>query len=374
MPRRGENIFKRADGRWEGRYIKRHTVAGKAVYGFVYARSYKDIREKLNYAKAQATDTSADITFEAAAAQWLQIGSVNLKESTCSKYRNLLKNHILPELGPCKIKKMETAVLERFLCQKLETGRLDGRGGLSRKTVRDILSVIKLVLKHAKAMGAVTSCEPGNIHIKVEEQEPDILSREEQEALEKHLLEHISPRNTGILLSLYMGLRIGEVCALRWENINLTENLLSVRSTMQRLQTHPENGRKTAVSITAPKSKCSIRDIPIPDFLAEVLVQLDPGQPEAFFLTGKAREFTEPRLLQGYYQKILDKNGINHFNYHALRHTFATRCVEAGFDIKSLSEMLGHSTVNITLNRYVHASIAMKRKNMEKISAPLSRS
>lgn len=374
MPRRGENIFKRADGRWEGRYIKKHNVAGKAVYGFVYAKSYKDIKEKLNSAKASAAELSKDITFEASAAQWIQIGSANLKESTCIKYRNLLKNHILPELGPCRISKMETAFLENYLCQKLESGRLDGKGGLSQKTVRDILSVIKLVLKHAKALGVVTSCEPGNIHIKVPEQSPDIFSREEQARLEKYLLEHISPRNAGILLSLYMGLRIGEVCALRWENINLTENILGVRGTMQRLQSHSENGKKTSVVITTPKSKCSIRDIPIPDFLTEVLTQLASDEPKAFFLTGEAEAFIEPRSFQGYYQKILLENGLGHFRYHALRHTFATRCVEAGFDIKSLSEILGHSTVNITLNRYVHASIAMKRKNMEKISVPLSKS
>lgn len=372
MPRRGENIYKRADGRWEGRYIKKRNVAGKAVYGFVYARSYKDIKEKLDCAKSKIAETPNSITFEAAAAQWLQISSSNLKESTCSKYRNLLNNHILPELGSCRINKMETAFLENFLLHKLETGRLDGRGGLSRKTVRDILSVIKLVLKHAKAMGAVTACEPGNILIKVPPQTPSILSREEQTELEDYLLKHISPRNAGILVSLYMGLRIGELCALRWKNINLDEKILSVQCTMQRLQMHSECGRKTSVIITPPKSRCSIRDIPIPDFLIKVLRQLPVAKAEAFFLTGKIETFVEPRCYQAYYKKVLSRSGIGPFSYHTLRHTFATRCVEAGFDIKSLSEILGHSTVNITLNRYVHASIALKRKNMEKISLPLS--
>ena len=167
-----------------------------------------------------------------------------------------------------------------------------------------------------------------------------------------------------MLLCLYTGLRIGEVCALRWDCVDLDKRALRVRATVQgvRLQ-DPGDGPKTKMLYSEPKSKTSIRDIPLPEQLLPILRQFQ-GDPSAFILSGAADQYPEPRLLQYWFKKYLVQCGIEDANFHALRHTFATRCVESGFELKSLSEILGHANVNVTLNRYVHSSFALKAENM----------
>lgn len=162
-------------------------------------------------------------------------------------------------------------------------------------------------------------------------------------------------------------MRIGEVCALRWENIDFSEGVLSVRETLQRIQdTDDNNCRKTKIVITEPKSKNSIRVIPLPVSLTDIVCQFKSA-PKAYLLTGRTDKFMEPRTLQYRFEKYISESGLCNVNYHALRHTFATRCIELGFDVKTLSEILGHTNVNITLNRYVHSSIDTKRANMQRI-------
>jgi integrase len=171
----------------------------------------------------------------------------------------------------------------------------------------------------------------------------------------------------GVLLSLYTGIRIGELCALRWENIDLTEKTMRINSTMQRIPDFTGGAAKTQVTITSPKSKCSVRTIPLPDFLAALLASF-AAQPKAFLLTGEKLRFVEPRTVQNRFKAYIKACGIESANFHCLRHTFATRCVELGFDVKTLSEILGHSSVNITLGRYVHSSLDLKRTNMAKLT------
>ena len=169
-----------------------------------------------------------------------------------------------------------------------------------------------------------------------------------------------------MLICLYTGIRIGELCALQWDDISLEKKTLHIQKTMLRIQTDDEN-QKTKVVITPPKSSCSVRTIPVQDILVEYLARFEEG-PDAYLLTGSAEKYIEPRTMQNRFKSVLNKCGIHSANFHALRHTFATRCVEAGFDVKSLSEILGHSSVNITLNRYVHPTMEMKRSNMNRLS------
>ena len=191
------------------------------------------------------------------------------------------------------------------------------------------------------------------------------MSLSDQERLYRYLVEHPSPRNLGILLSLFTGLRIGEVCALRWEDISLRERTLHVHKTMQRIQVDGE--KKTAIVVTAPKSICSNRLIPIPTSVMVVIEQFFPTR-QGYVLTGSNVKSVEPRTMQNYFKRILKVNDIEPVNFHALRHTFATRCVEVGFDVKSLSEILGHANVNITMNRYVHPTMKLKEANMQRLS------
>ncbi|MGN0477542.1 MAG: site-specific integrase [Ruminococcus sp.] len=183
----------------------------------------------------------------------------------------------------------------------------------------------------------------------------------------KFLLNETDLNKMGIILALYTGIRLGELCALKWENICFDSNIIRIRHTMQRIQNNSINStQKTKIIITEPKSLSSMRDIPLPKCIVEIVRRFQ-SNPENYILTGNNFEFVEPRTMQNRFKKIIKDSGIEDKNFHVLRHTFATRCVEQGFETKSLSEILGHSNVNITLNRYVHSSLQLKRDNMDKL-------
>ena len=194
-----------------------------------------------------------------------------------------------------------------------------------------------------------------------------VLSQAEQDCLSKYLCEKPDGYRIGILLCLYTGLRVGELCALRWEDVNLTEQTLSVRNTIQRVQNLSNTGSRTKIIITPPKSICSQRVIPLPAQLNVMLAEYRRVS-TGYVLTNSDARFVEPRTMQNHFKRALKDCGIKPANFHALRHTFATRCVELGFDVKSLSEILGHTSVNITMNRYVHPSMALKKENMQRLS------
>ena len=172
----------------------------------------------------------------------------------------------------------------------------------------------------------------------------------------------------GVLLSLYTGIRIGELCALQWEDFCISQSTLRIRKTMQCIQ-DLGNGSisKTKIVITEPKSQCSVRDIPLPSFIIDIAIPFISNS-KSYILTGNDR-YIEPRTMQNRFKRYVKESGIDDANFHALRHTFATRCVEVGFEIKSLSEVLGHANVNITLNRYVHSSFELKHSNMNKLAS-----
>lgn len=308
------------------------------------------------------------VKMEHLAARWLESVQLKVKESSYVKYHNLVQNHILPELGSHQASQLTTERVEEFVQKKLKNGRRNGSGGLSEKTVRDILAVLKEICIYADYCDIEIPCHFERIRVRNCQAETVVLNRQTQRKLEQFLLEDDSLTKTGILLSLYMGLRLGEVCALKRQHILYSERILSVRSTMQRIQNVDGGGcKKTKVIVTEPKSNSSSRDIPIPEFLMLRLEQLKSMPDNTYLLTGSADTFIEPRTMENILRRYLQECGIQRINYHVLRHTFATRCVESGFDAKSLSEILGHSSVNITLNRYVHSSMEQKRKNMEKI-------
>lgn len=299
---------------------------------------------------------------------WLDTIQRHLKETSYIKYRNLLYNHILPELGTTYLSGLSTLQVEAFVRKKLKEGRKDQRGGLKEKTVKDIISVLREICLYGEACGEESPCRFDQIRMRQEESPVRILNRTEQETLGRFLLRDGSLTKTGILLSLYMGLRLGEVCALKKEHILFGEKVVQVRMTMQRIQTPGSVGdKKTKVILTTPKSRKSLRDIPIPPILQKRLTDLGNLPERAYLLTGSEERFIEPRTLENIFKRYLKECQMEEINYHALRHTFATRCVERGFDVKTLSEILGHASVNITLNRYVHSSMERKREHMQKL-------
>lgn len=311
------------------------------------------------------------ITYSKMLDEWLDSTRFRVKESTYARYEHLIQTHIKPRLGVYPLKQLSTEVLETYTQNLLAHGRADGCGGLSPKTTSDILTLVKSSLDFAHYKGYEVRCDIHRLTVKRQVKEMRVLNREEQMKLVSVLTDHMDLCKFGVLLSLYTGIRIGELCALKWEDISLSSATLKVQKTMQRIQNvGSEKYPKTRIIITEPKSKCSIREIPLPSFLLEYMRHFEIS-PQAYILTGDAERFIEPRTMQNHFKAYIAECGIAPANFHALRHTFATRCVEMGFELKSLSEILGHTNVNITLNRYVHSSLALKADYMNRLSLDL---
>ncbi len=367
MARKGENIYKRKDGRWEARYVKGRELSGKLKYGSCYGRTYREAREKAARCKA-ALLTGAPPAAEGRhrfayyCGEWLRAERGRVKESTFIKYDSVMTKHILPKLGGCFPQGLSTALAERFKEELLGEG-------LSVKTVRDILTVLRSVLRYTEKQlpGALPAVEM--IFPREPKREARVLTQEEQRRLVSFLRTDMDACKFGVLLALLTGLRIGELCALRWEDVSLGDRMIRVGSTMQRIRDLDHAGPgKTKIVIGSPKSGTSVRMIPLNDSAAGLCGRFDPHCPAAFLLTGTER-FMEPRLVQKRLAKYTKECGLEGVHFHTIRHTFATRCVEAGFELKSLSEILGHANTSITLDRYVHSSLELKRENMDKLSA-----
>lgn len=315
-------------------------------------------------------------TFQEVAELWLGNIRCRVKESTYAKYANVVRKHLIPALGNCQDGELTTRQAEEMVRRELGLDLMTEEEAekISEKTMGDILMVLKEILSYGELLGYHTPCRLELLHLKKKEKKAVVLERQSQIKLEAFLLGEKDPVRTGILLSLYMGIRLGEICALKRKHVFYEEGILRIHATMQRVQAaEAEKGPKTKIVITEPKSFHSIREIPIPSFLLEHMEYMRSYPEEAYLLTGSETCFMEPRNLQNHFRKYQEACRLRPVNFHALRHTFATRCIESGVDIKALSEILGHASVNITLNRYVHSSLEMKRRNMEKVR-PLCRS
>ncbi len=308
-------------------------------------------------------------TFEYIAYQWLLSVKIKNKIPTYIKYENIISNHLIPAFGSYEMIEIDTSKINNFIIEKSEKGKINSSGGLSPKSVKDIICVLKQIIKYAKSLNIEVNSNLSITEPRTLKKEISILSKENQKVLESYLYAHMDLLTLGILTTLYTGLRLGEVCALTKNDIDLTHNIIKISKTMQRIK-NPDKQleSKTIILIDTPKSISSIRSIPIPAFLAPTMQELLSGfSPNSYILTGLENKFIEPRNYENIFKRILKECRIEDIHFHALRHTFATRAVEANFDIKTLSELLGHSNVSITLNKYVHSSMELKKKNMDKM-------
>lgn len=278
MSKRGENIYKRKDGRWEGRYIKCRTLHGKIQYGYVYGKSYSEVKSKLKETTPMPIQTSNSqvpqpTSYNEILKMWLLSAKNHVKESTFSRYNHLVERHIQPFLGGYQIGEISNALLEKYIDYLLQCGRLDGSGGLSPKSVSDILVVIKRSMRYAQENNHLVICSTAGLSVKRSRKNMRVLSKIEQRQLEYVLMQDMDLTKFTVLLCLYTGIRIGEACALRWEHIRLDSGILEVRETMQRIQAPQNVASKTRIIITEPKSVSSNRDIPLPQFLMQYAVQ-----------------------------------------------------------------------------------------------------
>lgn len=373
MPRRGDNIRKRKDGRWEARYTKDDYEDPSKKYGSVYGRTYQEAKDKRDLILKQGQQQkplSRGLLFKDILEVWQDANRVRLKEASISRYQNLIDTHILPELGSKRMGQLNASAINRFLSTKLEKGRLDGSGGLSASYVRSITLVIGSAIRYGVAEGLCTPLLSPINKPSLPKKALSILSEKDQGLLEQELLDNINEEKLLIYLTLYTGLRIGEACALRWEDISLEAKLIYVRQTVSRVW-YSENGKKHSKLVAgSPKTESSSRCIPICSKLYEIIKNFPYRKKHGYILSNhNSGSFVSPRTFEYRYKKILKTAKLEPVNYHTLRHTFATRCIERGVDIKSLSEILGHADASITLNTYVHSSIELKRMQLEKLAS-----
>ncbi len=310
---------------------------------------------------------SFDPTLSDAIELWNKRIEITRKGGTIVKYDYLIRRHILPELGAVKLSEINTNLLNDFIYRKSVSGRIDSGGTLSPSYVRSIAIVLRSVISFAIDERMCLPFELKTIKPPIEKKAIVVLSHNEQRQLEKVLLENMDVTKLGIYISLFSGLRIGEICALTWNNIDLDEGILRVDATVSRVMLTDLGKKRTTLIIDKPKTPSSVRDIPICSSLRKILERMKKSASSAYVISER-ESFISPRTYEYRYHRLLKENGLRSVNYHVLRHTFATRCMEVGMDIKSLSEILGHSNVSTTMDIYIHSSIEHKRKQMEKLS------
>ena len=369
MSRRGDNIHKRSDGRWEGRYISGRNEFGKAVYRSVYARTYADCSEKLKLARCNLLPVSKPMTVDELFAAWHLSRKNKVKKSTYANYMTLYENYLRERFGSMKADDLNSFMLNRFVDDMLNGGGKRGLG-LSAATVQTIMILLKSVLEYGEVEYGLPNAAKHISMPKTQAAEISVFNEFEIRKI-RSCADTGNRIELGILLALFTGLRIGEICALTWADIDTAEQLIRVRKTLLRIANQGDSAQKTAIVIDTPKSKTSLRDVPIPTFMLEAIARLKTNQDsQNYFLTCSPRP-TEPRTYTLRFKSFLKRIGMPYRNFHALRHTFATECIKSGVDVKTLSELLGHSSVKITLDRYVHSDMQLKRKQLEKLYSSL---
>jgi len=365
VARRGENIYKRKDGRWEGRCVVGKHDDGRSIYKYIYGSKYSNVKQSLIALKATTAKQNCHIgvfaghTFNVWAQHWLyKLSKPNVKPSTFSSYHGHMKRHILPRLSHIKLIEITSFEIQDFVTDL-------SRAELSPATIQNIFRVLSACMKAARRFKEIPSnpCDDV-ITPSVRYEKVEVLSRDEQKRLERKSREFDENTHTAIMLSLYAGLRIGEVCALRWEDIDFDRNLININHTIQRITTFEQTGNKTMMIMDKPKSTNSSRQVPMPQAISDLLRRIRRSNG---YVLCENNSYLDNRTLQYRFKSALRRANVRDVNFHNLRHTFATRCVECGIDVKILSEILGHATVKLTLDRYVHPLMEQKQEAMRSL-------
>lgn len=298
-------------------------------------------------------------TIREIAAAWKEYKRPYVKQSTMAAYVLILENHILPTFG--EDNSLPEHSVQAFVLHKIESG-------LSTKSVKDILIVLKMVMKFGVKKEWMTYYEwdikyPPNSENKV----LDVLSVTNHRKILNHIQSHFTFMGLGIYISLSTGLRIGEICALKWSDINVTDGILTVNRTIERIYIIEGKKKHTELVINTPKTKNSCREIPMNKELLGMLKPLKKVVNDDYYILTNDERPTEPRTYRNYYKRLMEKLDIPKLKYHGLRHSFATRCIEVGCDYKTVSVLLGHSNISTTLNLYVHPNMEQKKRCIDKV-------
>lgn len=299
------------------------------------------------------------------AGAWKEYKRPYVKQSTMAAYVLILENHILPYLGD-KDSLYEQEV-QAFVLQKLEKG-------LSIKTIKDILIVLKMVMKFGVKNEWMNYYEWDiKYPTTTANKELEVLSVVNHRKILSYIQSHFTFIGLGIYISLSTGLRIGEICALKWSDINVVDGTITVSRTIERIYIIEGEKKHTELVINTPKTKNSCREIPMSKELLAMIKPLKKVLNDDFYVLTNNERPTEPRTYRNYYNNLMVKLNIPKLKYHGLRHSFATRCIEAGCDYKTVSALLGHSNISTTLDLYVHPNMEQKKRCITKMFKSLGK-
>lgn len=313
----------------------------------------------MDYFQGGKTNMVTEKTISQIADLWKEEKRQFVKKSTFAAYSLIVETHLLPAFGHLTM--VTEKEVQDFVLQKLSIG-------LSQKTIKDMLIVLRMILKYgAKKNYCIYAPIDVIFPTDREREELEVLSISNQKKIMKFVSENFTFRNLGIFICLSTGIRIGEVCALTWEDIDTENGIIHIRKTIQRIYIRENGIRHTELMIDTPKTATSIRDIPMTKDLLSVLKPLRKVVNENFFVLTNDITPTEPRTYRNYYKKMLAKLDIPPIKFHGLRHSFATRCIESHCDYKTVSVILGHSNISTTLNLYVHPNYEQKKKCIDRM-------
>lgn len=298
-----------------------------------------------------------EIKFNELANEWLLFKKSKIKESTYLNYKYLISSKLSKSIGEKTLDELLKYDFNFFIEKLMEN--------LSNKTVKDTVVILKCILKFAELKYDMNFKLSLVSSPTIYKKEILIFNERERKKIERKCIKLHTIKELGIIISMYTGLRIGEVCALKWIDVDFENKVISVTHTLQRVYVGKGN---TKVIYTTPKTQKSLRKIPINKTLYEILKEFSCSYPkEAFIISGEKDKWLEPIAFRYTYKKVLKAAKVSYKKYHTLRHTFATRCINVGMDVKSLSEILGHANVTITLNTYVHSSFETKNKYINRL-------
>ena len=288
-----------------------------------------------------------------------------VKQSTYAAYVLVLENHILPSFCDCEA--MSEKLVQEFVLQKLN-------GGLSIKTVKDILIVLKMVMKFGVKNEWTNYCEWDIKYPTTEiNKEIEVLTVAHHKKILNFIKQNFTFRNLGIYISLTTGLRIGEICGLKWSDINTDNGTITVNRTIERIYIVEGERKHTELVINTPKTKNSCREIPMNKELLAMVKPLKKVVNTDFYVLTNEEKPTEPRTYRNYYHRLMARLDVPRLKYHGLRHSFATRCIESNCDYKTVSVLLGHANITTTLNLYVHPNMEQKKKCITKMFKSLGK-
>lgn len=368
MSRRGENIYKRKDGRWEGRYKKGRKVNGKLIYGYVYADNYKEVKRSLNklitkYDIAANENFVDAFDYEEWIVVWLEQQQTMLKKSTHSTYTYKLQKYVYPVLGKLNIKEISKDNIQELI-KILEDSKYESG------TIHNIYHIVKKSFNDALDQKVVDENPCTSIRLpRKNKNQLRALSLAQQKKLEATLESIEFHKSLPVLLALNAGLRIGEIAALTWEDVDFTKRMVHVRHTYNRFPSQNSETARTMLVFDEPKTKHSMRVVPMTKKLYSFLKKWS-CESESKFVCSNKNYPCEPRVIAYYFEGIKKDSGITDFHFHQLRHTFATRCIESHGDVASISKILGHSSIQTTLNIYCDSLTESRVKaiqNMENL-------